>query len=183
MWAVFGDSRDEGLQIFASWRSQNFAIAACAFVDSEAQLGRYQWLDALKKEIVELGAGLAADFDGVLESGGGDQRCASTLALQQSIGSDSRTVEEHELTFGGDFPEGLDDGLGRIGRSGKHLQHAQAATLKPDTVGERAASVDGDAKRLGAAAHGVKPESQVNTDVMLLLPGQEADGAAPGGTY
>jgi hypothetical protein len=51
--------------------------------------------------------------------------------------------------------EGFDDGLGGISGCRKHFEHAKAAAISPDAVGEGASSVDGDAERLGAAGHGL----------------------------
>ena len=66
-------------------------------------------------------------------------------------------MQDHEFTFVIDFAEDFEDGLGRISWSGEDLQHAQAAAgVAPDTVGESAAGVDGDAKWLGSAGHGVE---------------------------
>ena len=40
----------------------------------------------------------------------------------------------------------------------ENFQHAQAAAVDPDTVGEGASGVDGYAERLRAARHGVDSE-------------------------
>ncbi len=56
-------------------------------------------LDAVEEEIVELGAGLASDLDGVFESGGGDERGAGAFAFEQRVGADGGAVEEDEFSF------------------------------------------------------------------------------------
>ena len=141
-------------------RGQNLAVAGGAFFDAEAEIGRDQRFDAVEEEVVELGASLASDFDGVFETGGGDQGGARAFAFQQSVGADCGAVQDYQFTFGGDFAEGFDDGLGGIGGSGEDFQHAQAAgVVDPDTVGEGAAGVDGYAEGLGAAGHGCDSEN------------------------
>ena len=59
---------------------------------SEAQLGGDKRFHSIVEEIVEFGASLAPNLDGVFETGGCDQSHARALALQESIGADSCTV-------------------------------------------------------------------------------------------
>ena len=116
-----------------------------------------QRCDAIEEEIVKLGSGLASDLDGIFESGGGDERGAGAIALEERVGSNGGAVQEDDRFFGSDFPEGIGDSLRGVGRRGENLQHAKAAGFHPDTVGESAAGIDGDAKRLrGAAGHGTQ---------------------------
>ena len=149
----------EGFQICGRRVGQDFAVAGGAFFDAEAEIGGDQRLDAIEEEIVELGARLASDLDGVFESGGRDQSGARAFAFQQSVGADGGAVQDDEFAVVIDFAEGFDDGLGGIGWRGENFQHAQAAAVDPDTVGEGAAGVDGDAEGLGAAGHGVESEN------------------------
>ena len=65
-------------------------------------------------------------------------------------------MEQDDLRIGGDLLQGFDDGLRGIGGGGKHFQHAKLARFVPDTVGEGAAGVDGDAEGLRAARHGTQ---------------------------
>src|ERR1022692_1825640 len=125
----------------------NFAIIRGAFVDSETEIFRNQRFDAVEEEVVELGAGLAADFDGIFETGGGNQSRARAFAFEQGVGADGGAMQKNEFALVIDFAEGFDDGLRGIGGSGEDFQHAQAAGgLDPDTVGEGAAGIDGDAE-------------------------------------
>ena len=55
---------------------------------------RDQRLDAIEEEVVELGAGLASDLDGVFETGGGDQSGARAFAFEQSVGADGGAVQD-----------------------------------------------------------------------------------------
>ena len=50
---------------------------------------------AVEEEIVELGAGLASNLDGVFETGGGDQSGARAFAFEQRVGADGGAVQEH----------------------------------------------------------------------------------------
>ncbi len=147
---------DEGSQFLRRGRGEDFAVAGGAFVDAEAEIFGDQRLDAVEEEVVELGAGLASDFDGVFEAFRGDQGGARAFAFEQRIGADGGAVEEDEVAFVRDFLKGFDDGLRGIGGSRKDFQHAEAAALSPDAVGEGAAGVDGDAEGLRAAGHGTQ---------------------------
>ncbi len=93
------------------------AVASGAFVQTEAEIGGDQRFDPVEEEIVELRASLTSDLEGVFETGGGDQGCTCTFTFEQSVGADSRPMEQDEFAFVCDFAEGLDDGLGRIGGS------------------------------------------------------------------
>ena len=151
-----GDLLGEGVQFFCSAGAVRISpsLAVRSF-DAEAEIFGDQRLDAVEEKIVELGAGLASDFDGVFESGGGDEGGARAFALEQRVGADGGAVEEDEFavadaqSFVDDLAEGFDDGLRGIGGRGKNFEHAEAACVEPDAVGEGAAGVDGDAERLG----------------------------------
>ena len=78
-----------------SRRVQDFAVARGAFFDAEAKIGGDEWFDPVEEEVVEFGAGLAADLDGILESGGGDQCGARAFAFEQRVGADSSAVENY----------------------------------------------------------------------------------------
>ena len=106
---------------------QDFAVAGGALVDAEAEILRNQRLDAVEEEVVELGAGLASDFDGVFEASSGDERGARAFALEQRVGADCRAVEEDEFACVVNFMKGFDDGLRGIGGCRKNFQHAEAA--------------------------------------------------------
>src|ERR1022692_3502783 len=110
--------------------------------------------DAVEEEVVEFGAGLASNFDGVFEAFRGDEGGARAFVFEKRVGADRGAVEEDEFAFVGDFAEGFDDGLGGIGWRGENFEHAQATCVDPDAVGKGAAGVDGDAEWLGAAGHG-----------------------------
>ena len=129
------------------------AVAGGTLFDAEAEVGGNKRFDAIEKKVVEFGACLAADLDGVFETGGGDQHGAGALALEERVGADGGAVQDDEFAFVIDFFEGLDDGLGGIGGSGENFCHAQAAVVDPDAVGEGSAGVDSYAEWWGAAGH------------------------------
>ena len=85
------------LQFLRRGSGQDFAVAGRAFVDAEAEILGDQRLDAVEEEVVELGAGLASDFDGVFEAGGGDEGGAGAFAFEQRVGADGGAVEEDEF--------------------------------------------------------------------------------------
>ena len=88
------DLFEQLLQILRSWGGQDLAIGSGAFIRTEAEIFRHERLNALEEKIVELGAGLASDLDGVFEADGCDQGGAGAFAFEQRIGSDSGAVEE-----------------------------------------------------------------------------------------
>ena len=47
---------------------------------------------SMRREVVKLGAILAADVDHVFEAGGGDQRGSRAFAFQQRVGGDRGSV-------------------------------------------------------------------------------------------
>ena len=132
------------------WPLKNFCVCRGTFVDAEAQLLCHERLNAVEEEIVEPGAGLASYFNGIFEALRRDEGGACAFALQQSIGSHGRAVKENEVSAERNFAGGFDNGLRGIGGAGEDLEHSQLSTVHPDTVGEGAAGVDGDAERLGA---------------------------------
>ncbi len=80
------------------------------------------------QKIVELGAGLASDFEHVLKASGGDEGDASAAALKEGVGADGRAADEIEWGFefelicrGGSEGEldGFGDGFGWGGWAGR----------------------------------------------------------------
>ena len=109
---------------------EDFSVAGGAFVDAEAEIFGDQRLDAVEEEIVELGAGLASDFDGVFEAGGGDERGARAFAFEQRVGADGGAVEEDEIAFGRDFAGELRRWLARDRRAWKKLSACGGGRLR-----------------------------------------------------
>ncbi len=85
-----------GERLQAGWRRcmKNFAVARGAFVHPKPQIRGDKRLYTIKKEIVELGPGLAADLDGIFKPSGCDQRHARAFALQQSICADRGAMQK-----------------------------------------------------------------------------------------
>jgi hypothetical protein len=116
--------------------------------DAEAQLAGDERDGDGSEPVVEFGAGLAADGDGVLEAGGGNEGDARALALEHGVGADGGAVANVDGDvwvdgFGcGDFAEGVEDGLGGVGGGGEEFEDFELARGEVDTVGEGAAGVD-----------------------------------------
>jgi len=98
-----------------------------------------------REPVVELGAGLATNGDGVFEALCGYERDAGAFALQHGVGADGGAVADFEWFAVCDLPESFEDGLRRIGRGGKELEDAELPVCEVDAVGEGASGVDGDA--------------------------------------
>ena len=123
------------------------AVAGGPFLHSKAQVGGNQRLHAVEEEIVKLGTGLPADLNGVFKARGCDQRHARAFALQQRVRAHCRAMQQDHRSPLPDLFQRLDDGLRRVRRRGKNLEHANLAAFHPYAVSEGAAGVDGDVKR------------------------------------
>src|ERR1700674_4506109 len=64
-------------------------------------------------------------------------------------------MQQGKRTRQTNFFQNLDDGLGRVGGSGKDFQHPDSSALDPNAVSKSTTSIDGDPKvrRLRAARH------------------------------
>ena len=146
----------EFLKIVRRNRLHDFAIARDSLGDAKTHLAGNQRRNPVKEEVVELGPGLAADFENVFKSRCGHQRRARSGALQQGVGADGGAVQQRKrLVRSGDFRHALENCPRRVVGSGEHFEQPYAATLHPNAIGEGAAGVDSDAKRfLRAARHG-----------------------------
>src|SRR5579864_8281465 len=128
---------------------ENFAVRRRALVDAKTEFPGNERLDALEEKIVKLGTRLAADLDGIFKSGGRHECGAGALAFEKGICTHGCAVKKNKLFGGGNFLECNYDSLRWIGGRGEYLQYLEAARLgiDPDAVGERASSIDSDAKR------------------------------------
>ena len=166
LWLCGGDAVGEVAQFFRARRGEDFSVGGGAFVDAEAEVFGDQRLDAIEEEVVEFGAGLASDFDGVFET------CVVTSAVRAPFRSSSvlvpTVVPWRRMKFSSwrDLFYRFEDGLGGIGGRRKNFQHFQAMRFRidPDAVGEGAAGVDGDAEGLGRVGHGGVRRIRVTSD-------------------
>ena len=143
------------MKFFRTRGREDFGIGGTAFVDSKAKFFRYEWLDAIEEEVVELGTGLTSDFDGVFEARCRHQSRAGSFALEECIRADSGAMQQDESSRWRDLLHCVDDRSRGIGRCRENLQHLEIASLRinPDAIGESASGIDGDPNRLGGARH------------------------------
>ena len=85
VWLAISDLRGEGAVRISP------SLAVRSSMPKRRSLGT-SGSTAVEEEVVELGAGLAADLDGVFESGGGDQSGARAFAFKQRVGADGGAV-------------------------------------------------------------------------------------------
>jgi len=78
-----------------------------------------QGFDAIKEEVVEIGARLAADFDGVLETCCSYKGDARAFALEDGVCAHSSAMQQNEGRVVGNLANGFGDGLRGIGRRGE----------------------------------------------------------------
>ena len=124
----------ESTQFLGCRCRENGAISRRALIDTEAEVFGNERFHAIEKEIVELGAGLASDFDGVFEASGGDESGAGSFALEQRVGADGGAVEK-DVVYASqvsqsrrdmghptdDLGNCFDDGLGWVGGRRENL--------------------------------------------------------------
>ena len=95
-----GDAAGEVAQFLRRGCGEDFAVAGGAFVDAEAEIFGDQRLDAVEEEVVELGAGLASDFDGVFETCVVTRAVRAPLRSEQRVGADGGAVQEDDVFIG-----------------------------------------------------------------------------------
>ena len=158
------ESSRQRLQVLSGRRLKDFAVAGGSFVHTKAQIRRDERFHAIKEEIVKLGTGLAADFDGVFKTGGRDQCHARAFALQQSICANCGAVQKDviERPIFSDFVDSFDNRLRRISRRRENLEHSYPSAIHPDAIGEGAAGVDGDVERLSSGWTGMEVKRKGN---------------------
>ena len=125
-------------------RPDDLARWADALGHLEAQLARHQRLGIVGLQIEDLGPGLAADLEQVVEAGGGDERDLAAAPLDQRVGGDRGAVgEKGEAALGHKRAQPLQDGArGIVGRGGDLVRARLAGLLvHQEEVGEGAADV------------------------------------------
>ena len=98
------------------------------------------------RQVVERGAGLAADLDDVAEALGRDERRARAAPLEQGVRRDGHAVRQRDDGGGigaaraerGEHAEGL------VGGRRRDLRAHHAGGVDADEIGEGAAHVDAD---------------------------------------
>ena len=146
----FTDVAAELVECCMGWRAENSSVGANAFGNAEAKVGDGR--GAMVVPIVEIGAGLAGDGEGVFKSSSGDEGDACAFALEQSVGGDGGAVANF---YGGgcdevrDFVDGFEDGAAGIVWRRREFEHTDAIADAVDAVSEGAAGVDGDGEVRG----------------------------------
>jgi len=129
------------------------AVGTHALSDADHTVARQERRRVIPRQVVEVGAILAAQPQQVLESGGGDERDPRAAPLEQRIGRDGGAVDENCL--GGTHPPSLfpippvvdrtkqpDRWIFRRRRDLANLD--AAVVVQSDEIGERAADVDAE---------------------------------------
>ena len=109
----------QGSKFVRGWFLEDLAFTIDPLVDSETQFGGNQGFHAIEEEVVELGARLAADFDGVLETCSRDQRQPRSLALEDGVCAHGSAMQQNDGRVVGNLANGFGDGLRGIGRRGE----------------------------------------------------------------
>ena len=146
----FANRPTEFLECSFSGSEEDGAVGVDAFGESEAEVGN--GCGAVTVPVVEIGARLPCNGEGVLESGGGDEGDAGTFAFEQRVGGDGGAVANFD--GGGrneraDAGDGFEDGAAGIAGRGGELEHFDATADAVDTVSEGAAGINGNGEAGG----------------------------------
>ncbi len=116
--------------------------------DAEPVLPGHQGRQPMPHERVELRPVLAADLDDVLEALVGHEDDPGPPALEERVGGDRGSMEEHEVDPAlQDLPDALQHGPGGVVGRGGHLQGADRAAPEEHQIGEGAARIHGEKRR------------------------------------
>ncbi len=134
---------------------------ARARTTSSAELARHERHRRVDEEVVHVVAAFPADLDRVPESGGREQPHPRALALDQRVGGQRGAVDQRAHRGGGGARlvqqghHAFLHRLRRVLRRGQELADADGAggLVHPDQVGEGAADVHADPRRVGAGRH------------------------------
>jgi hypothetical protein len=96
------DGFDEGFELDGVNGEDQITIGSDALSDTEAEVGRDEALRRALEPIVELGACLAADGEGVFKTFRGDEGDACALTLEHRVGGDGRAVSNDDAGAGSD---------------------------------------------------------------------------------
>ena len=124
---------------------QTFAFGGDALGDAEAEFGGDEAWRGRLEPVIEAGASLAADGDGVFKSAGGDEGDARALALEHGIGAHSGAVADYCVGRRTELAETFKNGLAGIARRGKNFQGNKLPIAQRNAISEGAAAIDGDA--------------------------------------
>src|SRR5262245_1895558 len=94
------------------------SVVENALAYSEPQMTGNQRLRARHEDVVQFPSRLPADHDHVLESFSGQQRCPRALAFKESVGCDSRSMDDFADGCRVNTSNAFQDALFRMLRSG-----------------------------------------------------------------
>ena len=166
-------------------RQDDLARRTDALGHLEAVLARHQRLGMIGLQVVDLGPGLAADLEQVLEALGGDERDLAAAPLDQRVGRDRRAVgEKREAASGRKRAQPFQDrARGIVGRGGDLVRARLAGrVVHQEEVGEGAADVHSQRRahplpmtRLGSQR--ATPGSAMRSTISATMP--ITNGSAP----
>ena len=134
---------------------QDVAGGVEAFHGRESQVSRGQWMWTPLVQGVEMGPVLAANFDDIDETGGGQQGRARAAPLQQRVGGDGRAMHQFNVNCcvcAGRYrnAQACQPGQNRpalVGWRRRLLMHAQPAIFQQHKIGECSADINSDQGR------------------------------------
>ena len=91
---LLADAFGEGGEFGGGGGAEDFGFGGDALGDAEAQVRGNEADGRGAVEVVELGAGLAADGDGVFKAGGGDEGYACAFSFEHGVGADCGAVAD-----------------------------------------------------------------------------------------
>ena len=143
------DFFDQGSEVCGIDGKDGLAVACDSFGETKAEGGGDEAWGRGLEPVVEAGAGLAADGEGVFKSAGGDEGDAGSGALKHGVGADGGSVANDGAGDGTDLLKALYDGGAGIVGCGKNLKSGELAVAHGNAISKRAAGVDGDAWAAG----------------------------------
>ena len=138
-----GDALHEPLEFGGVDPLEDFPLRGDPLRNAEAQLRRHKAGRCGLKPVIELGARLASDREGVLKALCGDEGHTGALALQHGIGGDGGAMPHDHSGLRTHALQTLQYGAARVVGCRKDLQSRQLSVLDKDDVRESAAGVDG----------------------------------------
>ncbi len=117
-----------------------------AFGESERQVWVHQRRTSRYEDVVQLGSGLPADRQHVLEPLRGHKRHPCPFALKHGIGRHGRAVHDiHGIPLGCQVPDAIKDGARRVVGGGPVFVDHKPGRGELDEVGKSSTSVDTEA--------------------------------------
>ena len=121
-----------GVDLGLGQRRDDRAVGADALGDLEAAVARNERRRRVLEQVVEVGAGRAAQLQHVAEAARGDERGARALLLEDGVGDDGGGMRQqadvgggHAVALHGGLQRG-EHALGQVARRGRHLGDADA---------------------------------------------------------